>query len=316
MGELEDRLKGNAAGSPAAEKPKAKSVMEKALEEADAEDAKDIQRAQTRRRVAEENVRTREAEQRLRNAGGSIMGETEEEKRERELKEAAKRVDLQKSLYSTCIECGGDPTTCAQVVAGIIPSHSPTTMVAPQPTSVTELIHALTELDQLRGSDKGMVELKLSFDKLAEEIRRGGTNQQPLDPVTFAKQQAEAVSAWHKAIQEITPTPSVTATGESLEVVQEKNRHEEKMGEVQAERDYKTSVADTLATLPERIGRGLGGQILEREAASIHRGGDGDAFDTIDCECGNKIHIAPGADSATCGDCKTTYTRKGTVETG
>ncbi len=66
------------------------------------------------------------------------------------------------------------------MVAGLMPS--PTTMIAPPPTSVTDLGDALKKLDDLRGSDKGLVELKANFDRLADEFW-GNTNRQPLDPV-------------------------------------------------------------------------------------------------------------------------------------
>lgn len=314
MGEIEDRLKIIDSGKPV-EKPKLKSEIEKALEEADTQDAKDILRAQARRRKAEEEARAREAEARLRQTGGLAM--TEEERREEErrkaeeeLKTKTERIEQAKALYTSCIEAGGDPKRCADMVAGLIPS--PTTAAAPPATSITELVTALKALDDLRGSDRGLGELKQSFEKLAEEIRRGNTtDRQPLDPIAFAKQQAGAVAAWHKAIQELTPPP-VTSTGEPLEVVQERHRHEEKMEEVKADKAYKEKLGETMANLPESIGRGLGRQIIEGEES---KGGGGGGLDSIVCECGNKIHITPGADRVTCGKCGTIYSRTGEVET-
>lgn len=242
--------------------------------------------------------------------------EERKRKADEELNEKAMRIEQAKALYNSCIEAGSDPKRCAEMVAGLMPT--PATMGAPPATSITELVTALKALDDLRGSDKGLAELKQGFDSLAAEIRKGNTSQQPLDPVAFAKQQAEVVAAWHKVLQELTPSAVAASTGDPLDVVQERNRHDEAMEGLKTEKEYKEKLGDTLADLPERVGRGLGGQIMEGEGSkgggSGGRGGGGGGLDIIDCECGRKIRVAPGADSVTC-ECGIIYNKTGTVET-
>lgn len=321
MAELEESVKSKILGSNTGGEKKP---------EAEGEDEVSVVLSQRRRRNIEklkgldlENV-VLEAQRdniRLRGevTGGVNMGETDEEKKlkaAKELEETAKRVELQKALYATCIESGGDPTTCAQVVAGIIPTPTATTMVSPQPTSITELVTALKALDDLRGSDRGLTDLKQSFDKLADEIKRGG-DRQPLDPVAFAKQQAEQIKATYDAmvtIGIIKEPVATTAEGKPLEVVQEENRHAEKMEELKTEKFYKEQLGATLAELPEKIGRGLGGQIIERGESK-----SGSSLEFITCQeegCGAKIFITPETGNRVeCPKCGTSYTRRETAET-
>ncbi|GAI50484.1 unnamed protein product, partial [marine sediment metagenome] len=123
------------------------------------------------------------------------------------------------------------------------------------------LVHALKELDELRGSDKGLAELKQSFDNLAEAVK-GNTNQQPMDPITFAKQQAEQTKEYYETLKALgmvreREPESPTYQGEPLEVVKEKHRHEEKMGELKADSDHKEKLAGIADDFSERIGYGI-----------------------------------------------------------
>jgi len=241
---------------------------------------------------------------------GRLTEEEQEQKAAEELNVKLARLEQAKAIYIACIDAGGTPATCAQMVAGIIPTPQAPTATAPPATSITELVSALKALDDLRGSDKGLTELKASFDNLAQAVKQGNTSQ-PLDPISFAKQQAEAVVAWQKALQELTP-PSVTSTtGEPLENVRERNRHEERMKEVESESDYKKKLGETVAEIPERIGRGLGGQILEGRGEDSGGGGGG-GLESIACECGQKIYITPETGpQVVCPKCDSIFTRKG-----
>jgi len=221
------------------------------------------------------------------------------------LKEKAEVIEQAKALYCSCIDAGGDPKRCADMVAGLIPTQPGAS--SPPVTSITELIHALTELDALRGSNTVLGELKTSFDNLANEIRQGGgKGNQPLDPVAFAKQQAEALVEWKKAIDQITPPPS--GTGDSLEVVKEQNRHDEKMEEIKDEKEYKESITEIAAEIPERIGKGIASRV-EKEKGSD----DGGGLDHMLCTekgCGTKIFYTPESKTITCPKCSMVYERE------
>jgi len=202
------------------------------------------------------------------------------------------------------------------MIAGLIPTQSGPS--SPPATSVTELIDALVKLDALRGSNTVLADLKASFDNLANEIRQGGGkgNQSPLDPVAFAKQQAEAFGAWRKVIDEFTPHPPASAVGEPLENVKEKNRHEEKMEEIKDERDYHGRITDIAGEIPEGVGYGLAKRFGEERKS---RGGDGDGgLKHMLCTekgCGTKINFTPESEAITCPKCGMVYERKKETET-
>lgn len=316
MGEFEERLKTIESGK-APQSPKLKSDIEKALDEADTQDAKDILRAQTRRRVAEEEARAREAEARLRQSGGTPMTEeqreeAERQKAEQELREKTERIAQAKALYTSCIEAGGDPKRCADMVAGLIPSPA-TTAAAPPATSVTELIHALTELDQLRGDRGG--ELKEVLEKLTTKVEALG-NRPPADPIAMAQQQAQAISSTYEALKTlgIIKEPEVrTEGGESLDVVRERNRHEERMADIKTERDYKEKLGETVANLPEEIGRGMASRFTEEAGGGGGSSSEGVSY--LECEdCHSKIYVTPGTKQITCPKCHAIYTAEETAE--
>ena len=170
--------------------------MGRGVEEEETELARELKTGRAEEVIAKRRVRI---DQLLNLLGKGGVAMTEEERQEQELKDKTERIEQAKALYVSCIEAGGDPTRCAQMVAGLIPSQAG--MAAPQATSITDLVNALKTLDELRGSDKGVAELRQGFDNLAKEIRDGNANRQPLDPVSFAKQQAEQIRATYGGCQ-------------------------------------------------------------------------------------------------------------------
>jgi len=156
-----------------------------------------------------------------------------------------------------------------------------------------------------------------SLDKKVDDLAKGGGGgrgevAKPIDPVSFATQQAEAVMAWNEAIRALTPKPAVvSATGESLEIVKEKNRHEEKLEEIKGDKEYKQSITEIASEIPERIGRGVAGQLRGEGEGSVAAG-----LEHVLCEdCGTKIYITPETgNTLTCPKCKATYQKGGTVE--
>jgi len=319
MGELEDRLKtGTTNKEP--ERVELKSELEKALEEEEAELARELRIGRAEEIIAKRESRIKQIREQIGKLGMTEEEREEEEKRkaEEELRKKAERIEQAKALYSSCIEAGGDPKQCAEMVAGLIPSQ-PVTPAAPPATSIKELVEALKTLDELRGSDKTLTELKASFDKLAEELKQGPPREHPLDPITFAKQQAEQTRVYYETLKSIgaikePETTSPTYQGEPLEVIQEKHRHEEKLEELKTERVYKEKLGEVISDLPERVGRGIAGQITEEEEE--HSGGGLEYIMCTEEGCGTKIYITPETKATvTCPKCGSVYSRKGTVET-
>jgi len=102
--------------------------------------------------------------------------------------------------------------------------------------------------------------------------------------------------------------------------VKEKNRHDEKMEELKIDKEHKNSIANTLASIPEKIGRGFASQTLgeeekdEPEAGAVAKTAEQEPFK---CEqCGAEFMIPAGALQITCPNCTqadgspTVYTRK------
>lgn len=291
-------------------------TLEKALKEEEAELARELRIGRAEETIAKRQVRIKQLRELL-GKGGTTMaeeGKTEEEKAAEELKAKTERIDQAKALYNSCIEAGGEPKQCAEMVAGLMPT--PTTAGAPPATSITELVSALKALDELRGERGG--ELKEVLEKLAAKVEAVG-NRPPADPVAMAQQQAQAIKSTYDALTTlgIIKEPVVTTSdGKSLEVVKEEHRHDEKMEEIHADREYKKDLTEIASEIPERVGRGIGGQFSEEEGSS---GGGGGELEYITCQeegCGAKIYITPTTGSqVTCPKCSTVYSRKGTVET-
>lgn len=313
MGEVEERLKTGSTGKTT-EKPQLKSELEKALEEEESELARELRLTRGEEAIAKHQARIKELREQL-GKGGTGSEKTEAEKQEAEKKLKEERIEQAKALYNSCVEAGGEPKQCAEMVAGLIPTSAPS-VSAPPATSITDLVHALKELDSLRGTDKGVAELKTSFDQLANEIKRGNQNQKPLDPITFAKQQAEQTRAYYdtlKALGIIKEGESSTYQGEPLEVIKEKHHHEERMNELSADREYKQSMADIAGSIPERVGHGMASQFTEGEKEPSGSS-SGSELEYLTCQeegCGFRIPVPPNASSQiTCPKCGSIYTRK------
>jgi hypothetical protein len=107
------------------------------------------------------------------------------------------------------------------------------------------------------------------------------------------------------------------STGESIESLKEKNRHEEQMVVAKAEAESKISNAKTLAELPKRIGEGIA-SYRKMESGEEESGAVGNreeqlppGFKTMKCDCGHIIQIPPEAgETITCGKCQAIYKKK------
>ena len=103
--------------------------------------------------------------------------------------------------------------------------------------------------------------------------------------------------------------PPPPREGKSVEELKEENRHAEEKERIDNEKTYKTNIANTLASIPEKIGRGLAGSIVE----AGNKGAINPVADTVartaaqedfKCpDCGNVFKIPEGAEKITCPYC-------------
>lgn len=153
------------------------------------------------------------------------------------------------------------------------------------------------------GDSSGVEALRADMKTLRDELRIA------TDPVESAKR----VKGMYDTFTSLGLIPE-SNEGTSLEQTRETHRYNERMEELKTDRSYKEKLGDAISELPERVGRGLAGQIMEGAEAS---GSSGEVAYIICTEegCGTKIPITPGAPQATCPKCGTIYSATGTVET-
>lgn len=240
--------------------------------------------------------------------GGVPMDE--EKKKEEEAK-------LREQISTTAVmllEKGVDPKVVGQYILGSTPvtpiTLSSTGMPSPQGLTLADV----KEIFAMASERKEPVELKEILNHLTDEVKslKERTNQ-PVDWVAFGRQQAEMTKVYYETLKEAgiikEPESRVTYQGEPLEVVKEKNRHDERMQEIMADREYKQDITRIASEIPERIGRGIAGQFSE-EGGSGSGGGKGLEY-TICTEkgCGTKIYFTPESKTITCPKCGTVYDR-------
>jgi len=286
---------------------KEKPTLDEALDQLEGMEADELLQSKARAVRAEYDLRTRETENRLRHIEGGVTVD-EGKKKEEEVKLAEQR-DKITIQAKALIDSGMDAKQVGQMLMGL-PTIGGTPAIPGQGMGFEEVMQLMTfvigkkETDELKGGIAALT-------KQVEELSRGGGvrgNTQPIDPITFAKQQAEAVSAWYKAIREITPEPpSVSAKGESLEVVREQNRHAERIEELKVDKDYKQSLTKIASEIPERIGHGIASQVGEGGGS-----GNDSKLEFITCSeegCGTRIYITPETKGGiTCPKCGSIYT--------
>lgn len=307
--------------NPGNETRKAKTRLEEIFEEREERAAKRYSAAELEKMAIEsenETARLRGEPPRHKYYGGEGMTDEERAKKEEdEAKQVEQKAKLMASAKSL-IDSGMEPAQVGQMLLGLPITGQPGSPTVTQGMTLKDV----KEIIDMTTEKKEASELRVliaSLDKKIDDFVKGGGGKGasvPIDTATFAKQQADSVIAWHKALQEITPkAPPASVAGEPLVVVQEKNRHEEKMEEIKVEREYKESISTTLGEIPERIGYGYAARVREEGEGSS---GDSGGLEYIMCTnegCNTKIYITPDTgDQVTCPKCQMVYQRRQTAE--
>lgn len=295
--------------NPGNEERKVKTKLDEVLEEKEARAARRYSAAEMEKMALEaENEAARlRGEPPKYKYGGSEMNE------DRKKDEEARRQQLLTSAKAL-IDSGMEPTQVGQMLLGLTPTSSPPVgaqgMGVDDVLKIVNLVVGKKEADELKT-------VIASLDKKVDNMAKGGVNKveisKPLTPMEYAKQQKDYIDALKSLGLIPEKSPPVTEKGEPLEIVKERHRHEERMDEIKADREYKQSLANTASEIPERVGRGIAGHFAEEGEG----GSEGGGLETLECsDCHTKIYITPETgDSVTCPKCGAIYSRKETVET-
>ncbi len=309
------------AGKP--QKPDSMSELEAAIDLIDNVEAKELLSAKARQVKADLELRAREAEEktaRYKSGGGDGSNNDQAERTKLRLELTANAMQL--------LEKGVDPHVVAQYILG---TSGPNISITPgggggvQGFTIADVI---TLVDKVRGNSGPSAEV-LALQKTIDEMRAELKNLKPsapttpVDPVTA---QANSLESLNKLVDNLVkagfvvrPGTSGTNTGESIEMVKEKNRHDEKLAEIKEQEKYHGGLIETLQDTAERVGEGLA-KNTERKAGDVEEDAaapmNGPARETFTCpDCKTKIPIYPETgNQITCTKCGIVYTRKGTVE--
>lgn len=244
-------------------------------------------------------------------SGGEIMND--EEKKKADEKQAAQQEKITTQAIAL-ISSGMPAAQVGQMLMGLTPTG--TTPMPAQGMGLDDVLKIVNLVVGKKEADE-LKDVIADLSRKVTDITKNPPHKEetkPLDPISFAKAQAEAVLAWNEALEKLRPAPAVSASsgGESIEVVKEKNRHAEKMEEIHTDRDYKQGLVEVVGEIPENIGRGIGQQFSE----SHDDGGGGGELLFMTCTeegCGTKIHYPPGTKEITCPKCHALYAAEGTT---
>lgn len=129
---------------------------------------------------------------------------------------------------------------------------------------------------------------------------------------------AEEVEPGKPIVIQPPPPPAAAAnTGDSIEVVRERNRHDEKLEEIKIDKEHKQAIADTLRSIPDALAGGLADYAASRQGGGLpatrpvpktaEAAQSGQQY--YNCtECHTPIPIKPGEHEIACPKCKTVFT--------
>ena len=224
------------------------------------------------------------------------------------------------------IDSGTDPNVIARMMLQL-PGEQPNVQAPREPTSILDLTEALKNLNDIADSrapkndgNERIMDLIREMREEAKETRglvtklltEGVGNKQPhIDPLVAAKNQALAMNEMSAAMLEFAKAQGWRGPGETggdkrktVEELKEEHRHTEEMAKLGNDKEYKTSMAETLGDITERVGMGIGKQIRDSSVKTstppvFHQPEPG-GIESYICECGEKIFAPPNATSVKC----------------
>jgi len=294
---------------------KKKMTLQEAIEAQDEELAVGLVRSAAQLRQAELDARTREINERNRLQVGVAPIQAKDPGME-----ARKQINDQ-AVY--LLSQGVDPKIVGQILLSSTANVGPNPLIVSpsgggqQGMTMADVLAILDRLEARKGDGNGEItRITAALDKLTERVERITEDDragryrsvEPIDPATNVKQQVELFKSMGEAMEQFGYVKvSNQSAGENIESLKEKNRHDEELERLKTEREYKEKIGNTLAELPERIGKGISSQLMGVEEEA-NTGG----LPTYPCTCGHKIVIPPGApETLTCGKCGAVYSKGG-----
>ena len=306
--------------SGAGKKPDSMSELEAAIELVDNIEAKELLSAKARQVKADLELRASESEDKAhRYKGNGGNGGTGDHAEREKL-----RLELSANAM-TLLEKGVDPHVVASYILGTSGPQIPISLGGAGGVQGFTVADVIALVDKVRGAggvSPEVVALQKTIEEMRAELRtlKPTAPAAPVDAVTATTNSLESVNKLVdnliKAGLVVKPGAAGTGSGEPVELVHERNRHEEEMEKVRETRHYHEGLVETLQDTTERIGEGLAQRVEggtgEKEAAVADSGSTRETFTCPDCKI--KIPIFPETpDQVTCTKCGQIFKR--TVKT-
>ena len=223
------------------------------------------------------------------------------------------------------LDAGMDPADVGRMLLNMPPATSRNEPIM-QSTNGMGVKAVITLVDMISGKrdEQDIKALLINMNKRLEAIESGKIKPRRrdddddddgrprrVDPVTYAKQQIQATSELVSGLADLglIQKPGAGAAS-SIEMEKEKNRHEEQMLAVKSHADYEHKLADTVASIPEQVGVGIGKLFLEDDGDGKSDNNNTPALPRFKCECGNEIVVPPNTKRFKCPKCGAIYEDK------
>jgi len=298
---------------PPNSQPDLRTTLERELEGEDQELAKELQRSRAeeiiaRRRIAIERMR-----------GGQGVHEAEGRKVQERGKEWL--TDVAQGL----LERGLDPSVVGRTIDYLL-GNAQSPMVGFPGGAAPAQGMTFTDMKEIfkMGQENNRTDPAITsiLDKLTQKLEtiEGKVLHSPpapIDPLT----QIEQTVATYKRLKEVGMVGGSESKGEgeSIEVVKEKHRHEEKMEEITNERKFKEKLGDIAEEIPVNLGKGWAAENASRQRSGGKASSpstEKDSVSSFPCKkCGATIFVPPDIpEQIKCSKCGQVYQSQETPE--
>jgi hypothetical protein len=300
-------------GNQEPQKPDPLSELDSAISRIENIEAKELLQAKARQLRAELDLKARESEAKSREYGDRGGSPPPDQKTEREQANAEMR-----SFALELLSRNVDPKVVAQILMGSGTQQIPVNLGGGTGFTIADVFGMM---DRMAARPQADDTIKDAIREMREEIkalREKNGAPPPTPPKVYTVTQDGQVLETPFGAPVVIKTPPPASSGEPIEVVREKNRHEEELEKIKHDKWYKEQLADSLGTIAEGVGSAGLGRMLGGGggAGAGGRTATGAAFkEFYTCECGEKIPIFPETgDSIKCAKCGQVYNRGGSAQ--
>ena len=260
--ELRSRIAGGNGGGRVSEPPAdPMAELEAAINKIDSMEAKDLLRAHARMVRAKMELQAKEMERQAAAPNPEIKPPTEAQLDVTKDKIAATAITL--------LEKGVPATVVGEYLKSGLTQGIPVALGGVgSGQQGLQLSDIKTIMEMMKGEKGSDPELKALLVRMDERLARVEDARRPAEkePQTWVVVNPDGTVQRLRSDEPIVvKPPAPPVTGESVEFIKEKNRHDEEILKIDNDKAYKNQIASTLAELPERIGAGLSSRMLEQE---------------------------------------------------